>query len=107
MEIKLTSGMSIDKTTFEFNIQRITNQVYKLLPMREEKQDWIKPLETLIVELSGMKELMGISEVLFFTILCKLKGLTNLTLDDDMILYRRVIFECLSLLDELKKDVLG
>lgn len=105
-EIKLTSGITIDKNTFLFNMKRIINQVYKLLPMRQEKQDWIKPLETIIVELSGMKDLIGSSEILFFTILCKLRGLLNLILEDDMSLYRRVIFECLGLLSELEKNVL-
>ena len=30
------------------DIKRIINQIYRLLPLREEKQDWQKPLQTII-----------------------------------------------------------
>lgn len=39
------------------DIKRIINQVYKLLPLREEGQDWKKPLQTIIEELAGMQRL--------------------------------------------------
>jgi hypothetical protein len=34
-QMVLTSGIKIDKGAIHFNIKRIINQVYKLLPMRE------------------------------------------------------------------------
>ena len=101
MDIKLTSGIEIDVEAVRFNIKRIINQVYKLLPMREEGRDWIKPLETLIEELSGMKRLIYGQDDLFFLILCKMEGLFSLNRKEDMDIYRRIIFECLGLLNSL------
>lgn len=105
MDIKLTSGIEIDVEAVRFNIKRIINQVYKLLPMREEGRDWIKPLETLIEELSGMKRLIYGQDDLFFLILCKMEGLFSLNRKEDMDIYRRIIFECLGLLNSLEKNV--
>ena len=38
-------------------LSRMTSQTFKLLPMREEGQDWIKPLETLSLELLGLSKI--------------------------------------------------
>ena len=35
-------------------LKKITNQIYKLLPLREEGGEWAKPLSMLIEELAGM-----------------------------------------------------
>ena len=43
--------IDIDNETIQSNLKRIINQVYKLLPMREESAQWEKPLKTIIVEL--------------------------------------------------------
>ena len=105
-QMVLKNGVFIQYESFFINIKRIINQIYKLLPMREQGKDWIKPLETLIEELCGMKRLIPNQDDLFFTLLCKMEGLFDLTDDEkDMILYRRIIFECLSLLNSLNTNV--
>lgn len=104
-EMVLTSGMTIDKKAVNFSIKRIINQVYKLLPMREQGRDWLKPLETLIEQIEGMKRLIIGQDDLFFLILCKMKGLFSLYDQNDMAIYRRVIFQCLGLLNSLKQNV--
>ena len=88
------------------DIKKIINQVYKLLPMREENLDWQKLLGTLIVQLGGMSRLFDDQQEVFFPLLCKMEGLFNLTKDNDFQLYRRTIFECLSLLNTLLKNVI-
>ena len=104
-KIILTSGLELESEAVHFNIKRIINQVYKLLPMREEQRDWVKPLQTLIEQLLGMKRLIVGQDDLFFSLLCKMEGLFDLKDSKDMNLYRRVIFECLSLLSSLDKNV--
>ncbi len=53
-----------------------------------------------------MKRLFsGWQEESFFVLLCKLEGMFNLTEEKDFSLYRRTIFECLSLLGDLKTYV--
>ena len=53
----LKYGLEIDKEAITVNLNRLTNQIYKLLPIREEGGDWEKPLETIMEELAGMDRL--------------------------------------------------
>ena len=87
-------------------IQNLINQIYKLLPNREQGIDWEKPLETILEQLVGMYRLMNneYSEI-FFPLLNKLEGLYSLTKEDDFLCYRRTIFECLGLMNELKEKI--
>lgn len=103
--IKIKYNLEISEDTLHSNVKRIINQVYKLLPLREQGQDWEKLLSTILQELSGMSKLLFDREVLFFQLLCKLEGLFALTEEDDFLEYRRIIFECLSLLTELNDYV--
>lgn len=83
------------------NLRRIINQIYKLLPNREEQLDWQTPLTTIMEELAGMDRLLIDQHDILFSILCKLEGLFTLTTAEDFFLYRRTIFECLSLVNSL------
>lgn len=103
--IKIKYNLEISEDTLHSNVKRVINQVYKLLPLREQGQDWEKLLSTILQELSGMSKLLFDREVLFFQLLCKLEGLFTLTEEDDFLEYRRIIFECLSLLTELNDYV--
>lgn len=94
-------NLEVNKNAFEFNLKRNINLIYKLLPMREEGADWTKPLETIIEELVGMNRLLVDLQPALFPIICKLEGLFSLTAEEDMPLFRRIIFECLSLLSRI------
>ena len=96
--------LSISNAAIQNNLRRITNQVYKLLPNREEGLDWEKPLSTLIIELKGMSSLLP-DQTDLFSLLCKLEALKTLTAEEDFVLYRKTIFECLNLLDRIKTNV--
>ena len=79
------------------NVQRLTNQLWKLIPMREHKEDWAKQLDTVIIEITGLNEIfIGPT---FLQLLSKLEGLR--VKDTTFELYRKTIFECISLLQEL------
>lgn len=99
----LSNEVIIIDEAIEYNLQRLTNQIYKLLPMREEGIDWQKPLETIIEELSGMNLLLIDQHKILFPLLCKLEGLLSLTEENDFGMFRRTIFECLNLINNLKK----
>ena len=98
-------GADIDSEAIVANLKRITNQIYKLLPNREEGIDWETPLTTIIEELSGMDRLLSGQHEILFSLLSKLEGLFILINENDFFLYRRTIFECLSLMSSLKADV--
>lgn len=87
------------------NLKRLTNQIYKLLPNREEEVDWQKPLDTIIEELAGMHSLLINYHDILFSLLCKLEGLRTLTEKRDFPMFRRTIFECLSLINTLKNSI--
>ena len=97
-------GIEIDNQAIAVNLKRLTNQVYKLLPSREEGSDWEKPLFTIIEELTGMNRVLFGQHNILFPLLCKLEGLFVLTQEDDFFLFRRTIFECLSLINELSEQ---
>ena len=46
------------------NIDRIINQIFKLLPSREERGDWETPLHNLILEVGGMNKLLSDQTIL-------------------------------------------
>lgn len=45
------------KEVIDVNIRRLTNQLWKLIPMREHEENWTKQLETVILEIAGMNEI--------------------------------------------------
>lgn len=102
----LKYNYDIDNSVINNRIQSLINQTYKLLPSREEGADWEKPLQTILEELVGMGRLMegGYSEI-FFPLMNKLEGLYSLTRTEDFSCYRRTIFECLSLMNDLQKKI--
>ena len=100
----LKYNVDIEEQTIHNRLQNLINQIYKLLPSREEGANWEKPLQTILEELAGMQRLMncGYSEI-FFPLLNKLEGLYSLVEDDDFLCYRRTIFECLGLMNDLQR----
>lgn len=96
--------IEIDNEAIENNLNRITNQIFKLLPNREEGNDWETPLQNLIVEISGFNNLLQ-DQTDLFHLLCKLEALLTLTKEEDFLMFRKTIFECLGLCNAVKKEV--
>lgn len=94
-------NIEIENQAVYNNIDRITNQIFKLLPLREEGGDWERPLENLIIEIGGMNSLL-MDQTELFSLLCKMEALLNLTGKDDFLKFRKIIFECLNLMKKIK-----
>lgn len=95
------------KYDFEFsnevihqNTIRLINQLWKLIPMRENGENWKKQLTTVINEIAGLKEIF-LSDPHFLQILSKLEGLQ--TVESEFEEYRKVVFESINLLQEFSK----
>lgn len=99
----LKYDMNIETDAIKVNLGRLTNQVYKLLPLREEGGNWQKPLETIMEEIAGMDRLFLDQQPNLYKLSCKLEGLFSLTQEDSFMVYRGIIFECLGILGELQK----
>ena len=83
------------------NVRRLTNQLWKLIPMREHEEDWPKQLDTVIIEIAGLNEIFIAPH--FLQLLCKLEGLK--TQETTFELYRKTVFESISLLQELSRGI--
>ena len=94
--------IEVNNKALQQNLKRIQSQIFKLLPMVEEKQDYKKPLETIVLELLGMQKLFGDVDLLL-SLICKLNGLMELNVEKEFLLYRRTIFECCGLIDKIIK----
>ena len=82
------------------DVMRLTNQIWKLIPMREHEEDWKNQLDTVIIEFAGLNEIF-ILDPQFLQILTKLEGLKIIE-DLDFQLYRKTVFEVINLLQEFK-----
>ena len=81
------------------NVKRLTNQLWKLIPMRENEENWRKQLDTVTLEVVGLNEIF-LSYPQFLQLLSKLEGLQKLE-DIEFDLYRKTIFEAINLLQEI------
>lgn len=88
------------KEEIEKNVRRLTNQLWKLIPMKEHEEDWKKQIDTVIIELIGLNEIFN--KFILLQILTKLEGL-KLTDNVQFVIYRKTVFESISLLQELIK----
>ena len=92
--------MQLNPKALTANINRLTNQLWKLIPMRENQENWSAHLDSLIIELSGLKDLSLNTDENFIILLSKLKGLR--VEETNFQLYRKTVFECISLLREMR-----
>ena len=82
---------------------KVGNQIFKLLPLREEGGAWMKLLDTVILELTGMQKRFPDKEELVY-LLIKLEGLKKLSPGMDFMDYRRVVFECCTLVTKIRGE---
>lgn len=85
---------------FEKNITRLTNQMWKLIPMKENDEDWEKQLNTVILEIAGLNKIF-IENPQFLQLLSKLEGIKDK--NPEFNLYRKTVFESIGLLRGLCK----
>ena len=98
METKYTFNFSIEEINNE--IIRLTNQLWKLIPMRENNENWQNQLETVIIDIAGKDEIF-LHNSHFLQLLSKLEGLR--LINTEFSIYRKTVFECINLLQEIKK----
>lgn len=79
--------------------KRLTNQLWKLIPMREKKEDWESHLKVIIEEICGLSKIYD-KDLDYLILLSKLEGLTS-NVCEDFMLYRKTVFRCIDLLAKL------
>ena len=76
------------------DLRRLINQIWKLLPMRENEEDWRQQLESVLVELRGLHKMFG-DQLDFLILLSKLEGLYE---ERSYLVYRSSVFSAISIL---------
>lgn len=95
------SDINISSSDINSLIKYLTNQLWKLIPMRENNEPWRDQIRSLLIELKGFANIF--SEVsIFLSLISKLEGL--LVEDIDFFLYRKIIFECIDIVQK-KRDL--
>lgn len=94
-------SISFPVATIKKNLKRLTNQLWKLIPMRENGEEWKKQLNQVKFEIVGLSELF-LNDPLFLQLLTKLEGL-EIT-DTSFFDYRKTVFEAINLLQEVVKN---
>lgn len=93
-------GFIIKDKDIKRDLDRLTNQLWKLIPMRENEENWMVQLDTVIIELAGLQEILQVNEK-FLILLSKLEGLRKIEVDFSI--YRKTVFETMSLLGEINR----
>lgn len=94
-------NFNIDSNLINTNINRLTNQIWKLIPMWENHEDWRNQLETVLIELTGLNELFNFNGQ-YLILLSKLEGLKVYAID--FLIYRKTVFEAITLLRGLRVE---
>lgn len=94
------------KYNFDFNEdvvsvdkKRLINQCWKLIPMKENNENWQMHLKILIEEIAGLSEIY-FNKVDYLILLSKLEGL-NSAVCEDFNIYRKTVFRCIDLLSKV------
>ena len=92
-------GFNFSEKIVEADKKRLVNQLWKLIPMRENNEDWQRQLSSVLIEITGLNEIF-IEKLSYLILLSKLEGLNeNVEFTD----YRRTVFEAINLLGDLAK----
>lgn len=95
-------GYNFTNTVVDADRKRLTNQLWKLIPMRENNEDWRNQLVVVIEEITGLGQIFY-TKIDFLVLLSKLEGLTSPVCEDFMV-YRKTVFRCIELLTKVLKD---
>lgn len=80
------------------NNVRLTNQIFKLLPMYENEEEWDKQLNTIVLELHGYNDMFENCPA-FMILIAKLNALNHCENQFD---FRKTVFEAITTLKEIK-----
>lgn len=92
-------GFQIDDAIINQTLHRLINQIWKLIPMKENEENWQGQLDKVIVEVSGLHVVLSSNDK-FLLLLANLEGLK--VVDISFVEYRSKVFESISLLRELR-----
>lgn len=97
-------NLDFSKEVIQASEKRLINQIWKLIPMKENSEDWQNQITKVIIEILGLQEIF-LYNAKFLILLSKLEGLLKIEESLDFDIYRKEIFESISLLHELGEEL--
>lgn len=104
MEMVKINEEHFSPSSWDSYLNKKKNQTWKLLPLKEEGNYWEKQAKTLILEFRGLHKMISNEveyEVLLLSILERLNGLFE---EKDFMIYRKTVFEVISLIEGLQNN---
>jgi hypothetical protein len=101
--MKTVNGFDFSDVIVGKDLHRLVNQIWKLLPMRENEENWQKQLNSVLNELYGLHHMFS-GQLDFLILISKLEGLME---TDSFMTYRMVVFSAISILTELANQYDG
>ena len=84
------------------DIKRLINQTWKLIPMKENNENWKKQLNQVLIEITGLQTLFY-DKISLLIVLSKLEGLKERE-EIEFIDYRSTVFSIISILGEINEQ---
>lgn len=78
--------------------EQSVKSIFKILPLKEEKNEWEVYLEGLLIEFSGFDNL--VSDINYITLIAKLEGLFVVA-EDNPKLFRKIVFDSIDVLKKI------
>lgn len=86
------------------SMKSVVGKIFKLLPTFEEGKDWHKPLDTIIIELTGMTIVQPDIPMLH-QLVYKLQGLKQEGDSMELMAFRRVVFEACNIANKIQESL--
>lgn len=93
--------INIKENVVYSDLKRLINQVWKLIPLREESKDWKFQLQGVLIEITGLQEIFK-NELDFLIVLSKLEGLFS---SENFVRYRTDVFSIIHTLGEIANGI--
>lgn len=94
--------INFPKETIDQDLKRLINQLWKLIPMKENEEDWTGHLKVLREEIAGLIKVFKYKQSSLI-LLSKLEGLDSEVCEKDFMTYRKTVFRCIDLLAQVLK----
>lgn len=91
-------GLTVDNKIVREDLHRLTNQIWKLIPMRENAESWESHLDSIILEIVGLQKIFSLNLLILIS---KLEGLRIHGSEISFRSWRRIIFRAINLLGEV------
>lgn len=94
--------LSFKEKSVSEDLRRLINQIWKLVPMRENNENWKVQISNVLIELIGLRELFN-NELDLLVIVSKLEGLKELETTFQQ--YRGTVFSIIHELGDLRNGL--